>query len=152
MQNQSLLFDPTAFISQMQWNEQVLEIIPPKSDSEIEEEQPDVIYRDKYGKKINTNNLHRELGIEDALIEPVQVVNDHKKDKEKKRNLRIDDPMYKEFKDTSRIPIYNGDFPNNRFDIAPGYRWDGVDRSNEFEQRYLQAHNSVKEISYFDEL
>ncbi|KAG0174252.1 Pre-mRNA-splicing factor cwc26 [Apophysomyces sp. BC1015] len=41
-------------------------------------------------------------------------------------------------------PTYKGPWKPNRFMIAPGYRWDGVDRSNGYEDQFLLQQNQRK--------
>ena len=37
---------------------------------------------------------------------------------------------------------------SNRFNIKPGYMWDGVDKSNGYEQRYLKAINEKQKTEF----
>ena len=61
------------------------------------------------------------------------------------------DPMLEYFRKKERekqgakgIPTYKGPYPPNRFNIRPGYRWDGVDRSNGFERKLMDQKNEKK--------
>lgn len=62
------------------------------------------------------------------------------------------DPMLEYFRQKEREkqgsnpskPIYRGHYPPNRYNIRPGHRWDGVDRSNGYEKKLLDKQASLK--------
>lgn len=80
-----------------------------------------------------------------------QDLQDHLRNQE-----RLDDPMLEYMrkkkddenkkKGVEEKPKYLGQFPDNRFNIRPGYRWDGVDRSNGYEKKYFGMINSKKSL------
>jgi pre-mRNA-splicing factor CWC26 len=68
--------------------------------------------------------------IKDDRIDEDPMARFLKKDKPEEELTATGKPKYK-----GRLP------PPNRFGILPGYRWDGVDRSNGFEARILRKRN-----------
>ncbi|XP_052872475.1 BUD13 homolog [Anopheles cruzii] len=82
--------------------------------------------------------------------------NDSDLDEHLKKQERIGDPMLeylrskrKEENQRAGIPekpSYQGAYPDNRFNIRPGYRWDGVDRSNGFEKRWFDTMSKKKAV------
>ncbi|XP_058066702.1 BUD13 homolog [Anopheles bellator] len=82
--------------------------------------------------------------------------NDSDLDEHLKKQERIGDPMLeylrsKRKEESQRAgipekPSYQGAYPDNRFNIRPGYRWDGVDRSNGFEKRWFDTMSKKKAV------
>jgi pre-mRNA-splicing factor CWC26 len=87
-------------------------------------------------------------------------VEDLYEDRELQGRDRFGDPMSKLAKKKSKVRTFKGmqllciptfiqfsflgTFPANRFNVPPGWRWDGIDRSNGFEASIFKAANTRK--------
>ncbi|KAM0273566.1 hypothetical protein ACHAQH_008264 [Verticillium albo-atrum] len=95
----------------------------------------------------------RREALEDAkTMAFARGADDEDMNREMKEKERWNDPMAQfiqtdtatadgKGKKGKKRPMYTGGAPPNRYGIRPGYRWDGVDRSNGFEGERFKAIN-----------
>ncbi|CAG8607879.1 6142_t:CDS:2 [Rhizophagus irregularis] len=100
---------------------------------------------------IYRDNKEEEIRREEELLnKPLAIYKDDKDlNEELKAKERWNDPaemFLTKKKNKKRInerPRYQGPpAPPNRFNIQPGFRWDGIDRSNGFERQYFEKQNA----------
>nr|XP_033321446.1 BUD13 homolog [Megalopta genalis] len=116
----------------------------------------------KWGKGLKQVE-DREEKLKDDLYEMSKPLARYADDADLDRRLRDQeregDPMLeyikqKQIEEGKRKPdrpTYEGSFMPNRFGIKPGYRWDGVDRSNGYEKKWFEAQNAktaLQEVAY----
>ncbi|KAK1938532.1 hypothetical protein X943_002134 [Babesia divergens] len=143
----------------------------------VQTDDDDVVYRDKSGKRITREQwllLQGQRSFKPKGLQPVQELAwgkglvqkqdseaqaqeelklaqqplnrydiDEDYDKELQTRTRWSDPMLKSSQPAKGVP--------NRFNIQPGYRWDGVIRGNGYEDRWIKAQSSkaAKEQAYY---
>ncbi|XP_015905984.2 BUD13 homolog [Parasteatoda tepidariorum] len=109
---------------------------------------------DKWGKGLIQGESKNQKLAEDLYetSKPLaRYCDDEDLEEKLKSEIRDDDPMAQYMRKKKQkhavnvYPVYSGPPPPpNRFGITPGYRWDGVDRSNGFEKRYFEQKSSKK--------
>lgn len=115
---------------------------------------------DRWGKGLKQVEEYRQRTVAESYegSKPLaRYENDKDLDNYLRDQERAEDPMldYMRKKKKERqkdqgslveIPKYEGSFPENRFGIRPGYRWDGVDRSNGFEKKWFDVQNEKRAL------
>lgn len=106
-----------------------------------------------WGKGIEQTQNKMEKFVDDVyeMSKPLaRYRDDEDLDERLKAVIHDDDPMSEYIKKKKQkvmptVPLYSGPLaPPNRFGILPGYRWDGVDRTNGFEKKYFEKINNSK--------
>lgn len=125
----------------------------------IEAEQDRKMVYDRWGKglkQVEDYETHLKEAVHEMNKPLARAADDGDLQDYLKNQERLDDPMLEYMRnkrrDSSRKagavekPQYQGTAPENRFGIRPGYRWDGVNRSNGYEQKYFDKISSKKAI------
>lgn len=127
------------------------------SNSELTE-QPQTVYRDSSGRIVDINQRKQEFDERKSQQQQNNQfteirLNEIEQQQQSKvqyqpQDASIDDPMTLfEPNETKVVDDYSytkGTNPINRYNIKAGYFWDGIDRSNGFEQLKLRQINQLK--------
>ncbi|KAJ9071150.1 Pre-mRNA-splicing factor cwc26 [Entomophthora muscae] len=108
-----------------------------------------ILERNKGNVQKEQAQLRREALAKASTQTLARYADDAEMNAELKERPRWDDPsaafLSASTKKKTRYPKYLGPAPPpNRFNIQPGYRWDGVDRSNGYEKEIFLRMNSRK--------
>lgn len=124
---------------------------------EAKEQERKAIY-DRWGKGVKQVDEHRKMREAEhhEMSKPLaRYAGDDDLEDHLRKQERDGDPMLAYIREKERekkrgtgqlvtMPKYQGSYPDNRFGIPPGYRWDGVDRSNGYEKRYFDVQSKKK--------
>lgn len=125
---------------------------------EAHEQKKKELY-DRWGKGLkqleDQRTRHADMAHEAA--KPVaRYANDEDLDRHLREQEHADDPMLEYMRKKRKnqeqhsnkpvMPVYEGSYPENRFGIRPGYRWDGVDRSNGYEKRWFDKQSERRAV------
>ncbi|KAK5640575.1 hypothetical protein RI129_011386 [Pyrocoelia pectoralis] len=87
-----------------------------------------------FARYADDEDLERYLREQEREGDPML---DYIRKKKKRNDIEAGKPMKQQFE---------GEFMPNRFGIRPGHRWDGVNRSNGYEKKWIEVQNTKNAI------
>ena len=137
--------------------------VPVRTERKTTVVDPKVLEKEKRDWALGTAQKReleqKKLEYLSELEKPFSRTADDKELEDSRKSLvRFGDPMAnygkknKKKKSKQEKPKYNGPpAPPNRFNIQPGFRWDGIDRTNGFEKRFFKRaaeRKALTEVAY----
>eukprot|EP00735_Rhodelphis_limneticus_P011720 TRINITY_DN4856_c0_g1::TRINITY_DN4856_c0_g1_i1::g.915::m.915 TRINITY_DN4856_c0_g1::TRINITY_DN4856_c0_g1_i1::g.915 ORF type:complete len:217 (+),score=48.17,sp/Q9BRD0/BUD13_HUMAN/42.34/1e-37,Bud13/PF09736.4/1.6e-38,DUF1168/PF06658.7/0.9 TRINITY_DN4856_c0_g1_i1:62-652(+) len=131
-------------------SEEELKALKRKTDKRYKDEDDDGEWRRGTAQKRQEEEAMQQ--IKKAAAQPfARTADDFELNSYQRDIIRDGDPMAHMIKvkpSSDDRPRYRGPAPDpNRFGISPGHRWDGVDRSNGFENKRWKMLNERKAVS-----
>jgi len=118
-----------------------------KEEREREKKMAEQLRKGPFARGRDDELMNAHLRARDRWGDPMLAMIKKKKQKKKKKQIQQQTEESSEAPAASQVktrPYYQGHPWPNRYGIRPGYRWDGVDRSNGWESKRMLHANNMK--------
>mmetsp|Transcript_30840 Transcript_30840/g.59479 ORF Transcript_30840/g.59479 Transcript_30840/m.59479 type:complete len:211 (-) Transcript_30840:52-684(-) len=118
-----------------------------KEEREREKKMAEQLRKGPFARGRDDELMNADLRARDRWGDPMLAMIKKKKQKKKRKQIQLQTEEPSEEAAAAQVktrPYYQGHPWPNRYGIRPGYRWDGVDRSNGWETKRMLHANNMK--------